>query len=246
MIKLIFSSPVVDKKSNKMLKLVNSFSIENMRLPFLRKGLVLGFLMLSFFNYAFSQAEVRVSFSRGFIGTRGTSSNSALDIKTFPTLGVTRAYFVQNSSTGLFTAQGNDIPGIVRLVLTSGSTVDINGAINWRGPSGNQIQYFGFIPAPSISPVTLNLPGGGTYTISATSNFGLLQNGSSLTFTDNTDITGNAATNGILEALNSYLITQRVNGGTIGSNQSICAGTAPAALTSLSAATGGEGALTYQ
>ena len=145
-----------------------------------------------------AQSQVMVSFSRGSIGTIGNNSNTSLNPLTFPTLGVTRAYFVQNSTTGLFTAQGNDIPGTVRLMLTSGSSVDINGAINWRGPSGN-IEYFGFIPDPAITPVTLNLPSGGTFVITGTSNFALLKNGSTFTLNDNTTLTGNAATTGILD-----------------------------------------------
>lgn len=193
-----------------------------------------------------AQTQIMVSFSRGSIGTIGNNSNTAINPRTFATLGVTRAYFIQNSTSGLFTAQGNDIPGTVRLILTSGSSVDVNGAINWRGPSGNDIQYFGFIPIPNLTPIALNLPSGGTYVINGTSNFALLKNGSSFTLSDNVTIDGNAATNGILDALNSYLTSQRVNGGTIGFNQTICSGTAPIALTSLTAASGGEGTLTYQ
>ena len=101
--------------------LVDAISLLKSTLGFvkLRKTGVLVLLFLTIAANAFAQTEIRVSFSRGFIGVKGTSTNSALNIKTFPTLGVTRAYFVQNSTTGRFVSQGNDIPGIVRFVLTS-------------------------------------------------------------------------------------------------------------------------------
>ncbi|MEY5034888.1 MAG: hypothetical protein RL447_1266, partial [Bacteroidota bacterium] len=210
----------------------------------LRPAFVLAAMLFAYASFA--QVEVKVVFLRGFVGTKGSSNNSVVNIRNFSTLGVSRAYFVQNNPTEEFVAQGNDIPGILRLKFLDNSIVDINGAINWRGPSGNDIQYFGFIPATTVTPVVVNLPGGGTYTLDNTSNYGLFKNSSTLSYADASDVSGNAATNGLLEALNAYLLEQKVKGGDIGANQSICSGLSAAPLTSVTLASGGIGPLTYQ
>ena len=91
--------------------------------------------------------EVSVPFTNGFIGVVGSNSQSATTIKTFTTLGIAKAFFVQQSNSGSFQLQGNDIPGAVRLQLTSGQIIEVQGAIVWRQTSGSTVQSFGFIPA---------------------------------------------------------------------------------------------------
>ncbi|MCK6425313.1 MAG: Ig-like domain-containing protein [Burkholderiaceae bacterium] len=156
-------------------------------------------------------AELSVPFPEGFIGTRGTSNNAADNVLNFSTLGITRASFFQDSGTGSFTAQGNDIPGGIRLTLNSGQVITINGAINWRETSGQSLYAFGFIPDASTAPVSFTYGAGQTFTISNQSNFGLELVGVNYSVADGSDVNGNAATTGLLEALNSYLTQVRAN-----------------------------------
>jgi hypothetical protein len=108
-------------------------------------------LLILSFTISTSQAvEVSVPFQVGFIGTTGQNSGKADVIKTFSTLGINRAFFVQNSTTNTFQLQGNDISGFVRLQLNNGQLIDIPGAIVWRITSGSTLECFGFIPASTI------------------------------------------------------------------------------------------------
>jgi hypothetical protein len=158
--------------------------------------------------------SVSVPFPEGFIGTVGTSKSKANGIQTFTTLDIDRATFSQNSTTGLFTAQGNDIPGTLRLVLDNGTTVDIPGAINWRDTNGSTLNAFGFIPDPANASKTITYGSSGQFslTLNSSSNYGLRLLGSSVTYVDGTNISGNAATNGLLDALNNYLATVTASG----------------------------------
>jgi hypothetical protein len=149
--------------------------------------------------------EVSVPFSNGFIGVVGNNPQSATSIKTFATLGIAKAFLVQQSSSASFQLQGNDIPGAVRLQLTSGQIIEVQGAIVWRQTSGSTVQSFGFIPASTIAPISFSY-GGGTYTINTNSNLALNKISEPLSYTDNTSESGNAATgNNLLTDLNAYL-----------------------------------------
>ena len=155
-------------------------------------------------------ATVSVPFSSGFIGTEGQNPQKADNIKIFSTLDVDRADFFQNSSSNQFELQGNDISGSVRLLLQGGSEVVIDGAIVWRDSQGATLHAFGFIPAPDTD--TSFTYGGGTTQLlqgsnqSVTpSNVGLQLVGSTETYADGQNISGNAATSGLLDALNTYL-----------------------------------------
>ncbi len=152
-------------------------------------------------------AELSVPFSMGFIADQGTNPNQADNLQTFATLGIEYASFFQDSSTGLFTAQGNDIPGGVRLQFTDGTVVTVSGAINWRHTQGSTLYSFGFIPDPTAP--TMTLPSG--YVIDNLSNYGLELIGASYSYTDGQSFSGNAATSGLLDALNAYLATVRAN-----------------------------------
>ena len=155
-------------------------------------------------------ATVSVPFSSGFIGTEGANPQKADSIKIFSTLEVDRADFFQNSSSNQFELQGNDISGSVRFLLQGGSEIVIDGAIVWRDTQGATLHAFGFIPAADTN--TSFTYGGGTVQLlqgsnqSVTpSNVGLQLVGSTQTYTDGQNISGNAATSGLLDALNTYL-----------------------------------------
>lgn len=160
-------------------------------------------------------------FPEGFVGNVGTSKNKADDIRNFSTLDIEVAYFRQVSTTNIYTAQGNDIPGVMRIITTSGRVIDIEGAINWREMAKNQLHHFGVIPTPDSPSYTLTYSGGSyllrsedTSGADKGSNYGLRTVGSSLVHPNGTDVGGNAA-NGLLDELNAYLQEVRDNSATI-------------------------------
>ncbi|MGL4235802.1 hypothetical protein [Tabrizicola sp.] len=121
-------------------------------------------------------------------------------------------YFIQNSTTGAFGGtQGNDLSGTLRLVLNSGQTIDIPGAINWRISQGATPHYFGFIPAPGPS-YTIVYGSNQTYTLNSSSNYGLRKIGSTVSYADGSNASGNAATSGLVALLNDYLTVVRATG----------------------------------
>ncbi|MFZ9687836.1 MAG: hypothetical protein ACO3AW_07680, partial [Chitinophagaceae bacterium] len=203
--------------------------------------------ILLFTTHSNAQIEAKVSFTNGFIGRQGTNPQKALTVQTFSTLGISKAYFIQNTASGRFELQGNDLFGTVRLVYTNNTTKDISGGIVWRETTGSTVRLIGFIPSSSITSFSISKPAGGTYTVDNGSNVGLKINGSTLTFSDGNNIDGNAATvRTLLDDLNTYLDQLAINGGTIGTNSTICSGSTKA-LTSSVLATGGDGtAITYQ
>lgn len=81
------------------------------------------FFSIFFLSSLHAQTEISVPFTNGFIGVAG-NGQSATSIKTFTTLGIAKAFFVQQSSSASFQLQGNDIPGVVRIQLNSGQVID--------------------------------------------------------------------------------------------------------------------------
>ncbi len=151
--------------------------------------------------------EVSVPFSEGFIGVVGSNAQTANTIKTFSTLGIAKAFFVQQSTNGSFQLQGNDIAGTIRLQLNSGQIIEFPGAIVWRTPNSGGYQTFGIIPSSTITPISFVYGGSSTYTINSSSNLGFKKIGEAITYTDNSNVSGNAATTGLLDDLNAYLTT---------------------------------------
>ncbi len=158
-----------------------------------------------------AQNTLSVPFTNGFVGTVGNNSAKADNIQSFSTLGLTKVDFVQNSSGAVFEIQGNDIPGLVRFVSITGQSLDIEGAIVWRVNSGSTIEIFGFIPATTTSAVNLSTIGASNYVLDASSNIGMRPNGGTFAIVDGDNISGNAASTGLLDALNDYLATVIAN-----------------------------------
>lgn len=162
-------------------------------------------------------ATVGVPFEAGFIGEIGNNSQKANNIQTFSTLDIDRAIFSQSTTGSGFALQGNDIPGTLTFVLLSDQTVVVDGAIVWRFPNGAQDPSFGFIPA-SDTNVSFSYGNGSTFTVRGSdfdtsqtpaSNIGLRNMSPNVNYNDGTvdgsNVNGNAATNGLLTALNDYL-----------------------------------------
>ncbi len=164
----------------------------------------------------FRLAEISVYFTDGYLGTQGTNTNQANSIKKFSTLGIERASFVQEDTDGdgrfdEVATQGNDIAGTIKLYLSDGSVISLTGALNWRETTGSTIEVLGFIFGPGqTATITYNggastfvITGGSTSNTSST--LGLKAFASNFTFTDNQNRSGNAATSGLLTALNNEL-----------------------------------------
>jgi len=153
---------------------------------------------------------VSLTFSNGYLGTQGSNTNQANSIKKLSTLGIARVSFSQSYAGTFGGTQGNDFSGVIKLYLNSGSVISLNGAINWRETTGSTVEVFGLIFNPgqnaSISYGTnqiFNIVGGSTANTSST--LGLKAYASSFTFTDGENRSGNAATSGLIAALNTEL-----------------------------------------
>ena len=153
---------------------------------------------------AFSQNIVSVSFTNGAIGTKGNNAQDLQNLSKFQTLQLSKAYFIQNSSVTTFQVQGNDITGTLRLVTNTSNYVDIPGKMVWSA-NGNPNTYMGFLPSPTLTSFNLSTYGGASYVIDNTKNFALVLNNRTVTFTDGSNIGGNASSP--LGDLNAYLAT---------------------------------------
>ncbi len=150
-----------------------------------------------------------MSFNEGFVGDNA-ANNKSTSANYLTSYGWSKFKFTQTSATGIFVAQGNDIIGNV--VITDANNVihTIPGYIKWRAPSGN-VTTIVFTPTQSKTLVTNS----GTYTIDATKYIGLTFIGRTLSIatsgSNQYEVTGNAATSGLLDELNAYLTTFRAN-----------------------------------
>ena len=177
------------------------FNFFRAKLPYVSAFLLAVTLMLTSLEGQ-AQYNLSVSFNDGFVGDN-TANNSSTNAALLTAKGWSFAQFTQNSTATIFTAQGNDIIGNVVLKDFNGTTYTIPGFIKWRSPSGNSPNTLIFSPDPSYSQA-LAVSGGGTYTINSTKYIGLTFNGSSVPLSGGV-VNGNAATNGLLDALNAYL-----------------------------------------
>ena len=163
-------------------------------------------------SYLNAQYYITVPFSNGFVGDNSGTNSSNNAYYTAGAAGVglgwTNLQFAQNSTASIFTTQGNDIVGSVLITDNSGVEKTINGFIKWRTPSGNTPLTMCFQPAAgtNVTLATNGTNGTPTYVINETKYIGLTFNGQILTISGVPGtVTGNAATSGLLDALNNYL-----------------------------------------
>ncbi|MBB3222435.1 beta strand repeat-containing protein, partial [Pseudoduganella umbonata] len=155
---------------------------------------------------------VSVSFANGFVGN-AVRNNEAGNASLTSSLGWSKLQFEQATDNGQFGgAQGNDLSGTILVTDAAGVQHRIEGVINWRAPSGTVSTMVFYAKG---SGHTLATTGGGTYYIDpwteangdARSFVGLTFNGQALSIS-NGAVSGNAATQGLLSALNTYLNNQ--------------------------------------
>ncbi|MBA5637911.1 hypothetical protein H3H37_12685 [Duganella sp. LX20W] len=157
-------------------------------------------------------STVSVSFANGFVGDY-SKNNEAINSQYMSALGWSKLQFAQTTDNGQFGGtQGNDYSGQIIVTDALGVVHTIDGVINWRAPSG-AVSTMVFYATGSGQ--TLATAGGGTYTIDPFTEqngdphtfLGLTFNGATLSISGG-DVTGNAATSGLLSTLNTYLAAQ--------------------------------------
>gem|GEM_PF-5440196 len=158
--------------------------------------LILFFLLLH--ANSISQNTLAVPFSSGFVGDV-SGNNSATNTVYLSSLGCSGIYFTQNSSSTVFMAQGNDILGSIVLTDNAGIEHEIPGFVKWRAPSGTPTCLV-FSPTGT----TILSTNAGNYTINSGKYIGIIFNGQTVNISSG-NISGNAASTGLLDVLNSYL-----------------------------------------
>jgi hypothetical protein len=155
-----------------------------------------------------------VSFVDGFVGVVGNNTQDATNRTSFATLGIDSAVFRQDSSSNVFEkAQGNDIPGVLRIAY-DGDFTDLPGnmVFRWRQSNGDEWSV-GFLADASVN-VTLPLRNGDLVI-----DGGLTQGSSSIglavprvSFNSGANqFFSNAATNSVLDSLNTILAANESN-----------------------------------
>jgi len=164
-------------------------------------------LLLIFCSEARAQYQLSVPFNEGFVGDN-TAQNVSSNSIYLTALGWSNIQFSQNSSATTFVAQGNDIIGFVLITDNNGVEHSIPGYVKWRAPSG-MVTSLVFSPSSSVTLATNGSNGGSSYTISASKYVGLIFNNQTLTIPSTGSnagkVSGNAATTGLLDQLNTYL-----------------------------------------
>ena len=161
------------------------------------------------FNKVNAQNIISIPFNSGFVGDN-TAQNVSSNSVYLSSLGWTNVQFAQSTSGTTFTAQGNDIIGMIYITDANGVEHTINGFVKWRAPSGT-VTALVFSPSSTAVLATNGSNGSSTYTISSTKYVGLIFNGMTLTIPTSGNnagqVSGNAATSGLLTTLNDYLGT---------------------------------------
>ena len=127
-------------------------------------------------------------------------------------MGIRRIFLTQTSTSGQFEIQGNDVTIVLKIELLDGTVLNLPGTLTWRVTSGSNILAFGIIPAAgSLVSYTYGVSNYSIYGKSGTdngSNIVLKKVGVSLSYTDGSSISGNAAqVSSLLSELNAYLAT---------------------------------------
>lgn len=156
---------------------------------------------------ALQTVKVSVPFNVGYIGTEGNNPQDNLNVKSLTTLGIQRVSFGQTTSTGEFFLQGNDILGELEFLLLDGTVKTLNASLTWRVTTGNKIEAFGFIPVhgDSITYTYNSIPRKIFGSATSGSDVLLVALNSTFRWNDGDNVNGNAATSGLLDALNDYL-----------------------------------------
>jgi hypothetical protein len=160
-------------------------------------------LISTFFYVPLSAVTASAGFTGGALGEYTNNAHQPNDatILTFNSLGITEAIISDDTDDGTFGGtQGNDYDVTLTFRYSNGTVKSFNASVNWRDTKGSTLYGIGLIPIGSVDDGS-----GYTLTDNSYSKTYILQTGSS-TYSNAGGLigSGNAATNGLLDALNSY------------------------------------------
>ena len=154
-----------------------------------------------------TQTRVSVGFEYGIIGEATNNAHQPERGVLLSTLGISQVVISQLSNDGQFGGtQGNDYDVDVTILFTNGTTATFPAAVNWRETSGSTVRGIGLIrPIGSAADGSGYTPRGGYYT-----SYLLRFVNQTVTYSETAagvkipEVSGNAATSGLLDALNAY------------------------------------------
>ena len=163
--------------------------------------------MLGFMGSAEAQTRVSAGFEYGIIGESIKNAHQPERGVLLSTLGISQVVISQLSNNGQFGGtQGNDYEVDVSILFNNGTTTTFAAAVNWRDTSGSTNRGIGLIrPLGSAADGSGYTPQSGYYT-----SYLLRFVNQTITYSETAagekipEVSGNAATSGLLDALNAY------------------------------------------
>ena len=157
-------------------------------------------LFSTFFYSSLSAATAVAGFSNGAIGEYTNTAHKADTLLSFSTLNITEAIITQESDDGSFGGtQGNDYDVTLTLRYSNGTSYSFDASVNWRDTQGSTLKGIGLIVSSS------SIDDGSGYTLSAGHDKTYILATQGFSYSDGSTVSGNAATNGLLDALNLYV-----------------------------------------
>lgn len=159
-----------------------------------------------FSTQAIASGTATAGFERGFVAEYSNNAHQPVSLKTFTTLGIDSVVISQTTDDGTFGgSQGNDYSVTVTFQFSNGTTSTFPAAVNWRDTQGSTIHGIGLTVAAGTNDGTGYAPRSGydktilLQFVGSTRSYADTATGS-----NSNVVSGNAATNGLLAALNSY------------------------------------------
>ena len=148
-------------------------------------------------------ATVTAGFEAGFIAEYTNAPHQPERVTTFSTLNISQVVILDNTDDGTFGgSQGNDYSVTAYFLYNNGSIVEFEAAVNWRDTGGGTLYGIGL----TVDEAGVN--DGSGYVLTAGYKQTYLLATGDYAYTDNENLSGNAATTGLLNALNTYVDEQ--------------------------------------
>lgn len=179
-----------------------------MRSVYFRLQFVFCVLLSSLFlgSPAIAQTTVTAGFENGVIGEYQNNAHQPTRLNTFATLGITGAVISDTTDDGRFGgSQGNDYSVTVTFQFSDGTTSTFNAAVNWRDTQGSTVHGIGLTVSGGVDDGTSYVAASGlqkTYLLQFVSSTRVYADTAS--GDQGNVISGNAATTGLFDALNTY------------------------------------------